>query len=101
MIPKSVRVFIDEIPENCARKCLWDSYHEYTLNEDKQFIGKINGLLEFMVQEDLFKLKTIFMWDFEDEPEEWYNHFQYPSDSNIIGSYIPRLDSEVLEEVFV
>jgi|TARA_R110000824_G_scaffold112242_1_gene261314 hypothetical protein len=93
MIPKSVRVFIDEIPENCARKCLWDSYHEYTQDGDKQFIGKINGRLEFMVQENFFKLKTIFMWDFEDEPKEWHNHFYFDD--------IPRFDSEVLEEVFV
>ena len=91
-LPKTIQHFIDRIPENCARKCNWDKKPtEYTEDGEKNFIGKINGHLEFMIQ-DKHRLRTIFMWDFENEYEDYHHYFD-PTD-------MPRLQGEVLEEVF-
>ena len=45
-----------------------------------------------MIQ-DKHRLRTIFMWDFENEYEDYHHYFD-PTD-------MPRLQGEVLEEVFV
>jgi len=91
---RTIQRFIDRIPENCARRCNWDvDPIEYTEDGEKNYVGKIEGRLEFMIKTKAKGLRTIFVWDFENEHELYHHHF----DTN----NMPKLQREVLKEVFV
>lgn len=73
-IPKKIQKLIEKIPENGAcsvPSTAWESVTE----KPRKLIAKINGSLEFVEYTHDGDWETIYMWDFENEPEKWAEHF--------------------------